>query len=105
MQSHLNSSIRTVRYGELRPCFDAFIDTRTPGSNKKENFTIIGPGVSENPNQHVHITEPHGFNVGGVNPPVASIRSIAMIRPNFSMCIVAAGPLIWVKMGRMHPLP
>lgn len=60
---------RIVRYAELEPCFDAFIDTRTPGSDKKENFTIIGPGVSENPNQHVHIAEPHGFNIGGARQP------------------------------------
>ena len=60
---------RIVRYAELAPCYDAFIDTRTPGSDKKENFTIIGPGVSENPNQHVHIAEPHGFNIGGARQP------------------------------------
>jgi len=60
---------RIVRYGDLRPCLDAFIDTRTPGSDQKENFTIIGPGVSENPNQHVHIAEPHGFNIGGARQP------------------------------------
>ena len=40
------ASSRIVRYSDLRPCFNAFIDTRTPGSDKKENFTIIGPGVS-----------------------------------------------------------
>lgn len=60
---------RIVRYADLAPCYDAFIDTRTPGSDRKENFTIIGPGVSENPNQHVHIAEPHGFNIGGARQP------------------------------------
>lgn len=66
---------RIVRYGELCPCYDAFIDTRTPGSDKKENFTIIGPGVSENPNQHVHIAEPHGFNIGGARQPAGCVNS------------------------------
>ena len=66
---------RIVRYGELKPCHDAFIDTRTPGSNKKENFTIIGPGVSENPRQYVHITEPHGFNIGGARQPSNCVNS------------------------------
>lgn len=66
---------RIVRYNELCPCFDAFIDTRTPGSDKKENFTIIGPGVSENPNQHVHIAEPHGFNIGGARQPAGCVNS------------------------------
>ena len=36
-----------VRYGELVPCKTAFIDAHTPGSDQKENFTIIGGGVSE----------------------------------------------------------
>ena len=60
---------RIVRYADMRPCYNAFIDTRSPGSEAKENFTIIGPGVSENPEQYVHITEPHGFNVGGARHP------------------------------------
>ncbi len=64
-----------VRYGDLRPCYNAFIDTRTPGSEAKENFTIIGPGVSENPDQHVHIAEPHGFNIGGARQPPGCVNS------------------------------
>ncbi len=68
-------SERIVRYDALRPCFNAFIDTRTPGSDRKENFTIIGPGVSENPEQYVHITEPHGFNIGGARQPPACTNS------------------------------
>ena len=60
---------RLVRYRELRPCLNAFVDTYTPGSDRKENFTIIGPGVAEHPDQHVHIAEPHGFNIGGARQP------------------------------------
>lgn len=66
---------RVVKFTDLVPCYDAFIDTRTPGSDKKENFTIIGPGVSENPNQHVHITERHGFNIGGARQPPGCTNS------------------------------
>ena len=66
---------RRVRYEDLRPCFNAFIDTRTPGSEAKENFTIIGPGVSESPEQHVHIAEPHAFNVGGARQPPGCVNS------------------------------
>lgn len=73
--SGANGQDRIVRYADLRPCFDAFIDTRTPGSNAKENFTIIGPGVSENPNQYVHIAEPHGFNIGGARQPPGCVNS------------------------------
>jgi len=60
---------RIVRYGELRPCKTAFIDAHTPGSDQKENFTIIGGGVSESPDQHVHIAIPHGFNIGAAGQP------------------------------------
>ena len=74
-QSEKSAAVRVVRYDELKPCFDAFIDTRTPGSDQKENFTIIGPGVSENPNQHVHIAEPHGFNIGGARQPPGCVNS------------------------------
>jgi mannose-6-phosphate isomerase-like protein (cupin superfamily) len=66
---------RLVRYADLRPCTTAFIDTRTPGSEKKENFTIIGPGVAENPDQHVHIKILHGFNIGGARQPPRCINS------------------------------
>jgi mannose-6-phosphate isomerase-like protein (cupin superfamily) len=66
---------RLVRYSELRPCTTAFIDTRTPGSAEKENFTIIGPGVAENPDQHVHIDIPHGFNIGGARQPPGCVNS------------------------------
>jgi quercetin dioxygenase-like cupin family protein len=68
-------SSRLIRYGDLVPCFNAFIDCRTPGSEAKENFTIIGPGVSENPNQHVHIAEPHGYNIGGARQPPGCVNS------------------------------
>jgi quercetin dioxygenase-like cupin family protein len=60
---------RIVRYGELKPCKTAFIDAHTPGSNQKENFTIIGGGVSESPDQHVHIHETPGFNIGAAGQP------------------------------------
>jgi quercetin dioxygenase-like cupin family protein len=66
---------RLVRYADLRPCTSAFIDTRTPGSDRKENFTIIGPGVAENPEQHVHIRIPHGFNIGGARQPPGCTNS------------------------------
>ena len=58
-----------VRYGNLQPCKTAFIDAHTPGSNQKENFTILGGGVSESPDQHVHLTEKVGFNIGAAGQP------------------------------------
>lgn len=60
---------RLVRYGDLIPCRTAFIDAHTPGSDQKENFTIIGGGVSEAADQHVHITDTPGFNIGAAGQP------------------------------------
>ena len=62
-------SDRIVRYGELKPCRTAFIDAHTPGSDQKENFTIIGGGVSESADQHVHISDQIGFNIGAAGQP------------------------------------
>jgi mannose-6-phosphate isomerase-like protein (cupin superfamily) len=66
---------RLIRYADLKPCTSAFIDTRSPGSDKKENFTLIGPGVAENPDQHIHISIPHGFNIGGARQPAGCLNS------------------------------
>ena len=65
----MTSNVQIVRYGELQPCKTAFIDAHTPGSDQKENFTIIGGGVSESPDQHVHIADPIGFNIGAAGQP------------------------------------
>ena len=65
----LEIEARIVRYGDLVPCKTAFIDAHTPGSDQKENFTIIGGGVSESPDQHVHIKDTPGFNIGAAGQP------------------------------------
>ncbi|KMW57904.1 hypothetical protein AIOL_002872 [Candidatus Rhodobacter oscarellae] len=65
----MDTAPQIVRYGALIPCRTAFIDAHTPGSDHKENFTVIGGGVSESPDQHVHIATPHGFNIGAAGQP------------------------------------
>lgn len=77
MRNKITSSLseRFVPYEDLRPCKTAFIDARSPGSDQKENFTIIGSGVAENPHQHVHIQIPHGFNIGGARQPAGCVNS------------------------------
>ena len=53
---------RIVRYGDLKPCKTAFIDAHTPGEQPKgKTSTIIGGGVSESADQHVHISDTPGF--------------------------------------------
>ena len=71
---------RIVRYGELKPCRTAFIDAHTPGSNQKENFTIIGAGVSESADQHIHIRETPGFNIGAAGQPPKCRNSLHVHR-------------------------
>ena len=67
---------RFIPASGLKYSTDAFIDYRIPGCGPKKNYALIGPGVSQNPNQPVSLREKHGFQVGGVamgpgviNPP------------------------------------
>ena len=74
--NNLARAPRVVRHGELVPCKTAFIDAHSPGSDKKENFTIIGGGVSESPDQHIHIRETPGFNIGAAGQPPGCRNSL-----------------------------
>ena len=65
-----------VRYVDLKPCKTAFIDAHTPGSSQKDNFTIIGSGVSESLDQHVHINQTPGFNIGAAGQPPKCFNSL-----------------------------
>jgi quercetin dioxygenase-like cupin family protein len=78
--TELDIQSRIVRYGDLRPCRTAFIDAHTPGSDQKENFTIIGAGVTESPHQHVHIKETPGFNIGAAGQPPKCRNSLHLHR-------------------------
>ena len=60
---------RTIRRSDWVACNSAFIDCRTPGSDRKENYAFIGAGVSQNANQFVNLTENHGFNLGAAGMP------------------------------------
>ena len=72
----MTRKIQQVKFSELVPCRTAFIDTHNPGTEGKENFTIIGGGVSENPEQYVHIKESPGFNIGGARQPAGCTNSL-----------------------------
>jgi quercetin dioxygenase-like cupin family protein len=60
---------RTIRRSNWVSCNAAFIDCRTPGSDRKENYAFIGSGVSQNADQFVNLTELHGYNVGAAGMP------------------------------------
>ena len=72
----MTQPVQIVRYAELVPCRTAFIDAHTPGSDQKENFTIIGGGVSEAADQHVHIKDTPGFNIGAAGQPPKCLNSL-----------------------------
>ncbi len=63
---------RFIPFDSLRYSTDAFIDYRIPGCAPKKNYALIGPGVSQNPNQPVSLREKHGFQVGGVSMPAGT---------------------------------
>jgi quercetin dioxygenase-like cupin family protein len=60
---------RRVRRSDYVSCTVAFIDCKKPGSHLKENYSIIGPGVTSSADQVVNLPEPHGFNIGAAAMP------------------------------------
>jgi hypothetical protein len=67
---------RTILRKDWVPCKAAFIDCRTPGSDRKDNYSFIGMGVSQSSEQYVNLVEPHGFNVGAAGMPNGTVNSL-----------------------------
>lgn len=83
MSSRLNTVVtqedaaeRTIRRNALISCNAAFIDCRTPGSDLKENYALIGSGVSQSSDQFINLQVPHGYNVGGAAMPNGVTNSL-----------------------------
>ncbi|PKA32196.1 cupin [Cedecea lapagei] len=60
---------RVITPDEMVSCNLAFIDCKLPGSHLKQNYSFIGPGVTQSSEQVVNIPEPHGFNIGAAAMP------------------------------------
>ncbi|MFD4837369.1 hypothetical protein ACFWP0_07645 [Achromobacter sp. NPDC058515] len=60
---------RAVPRNAMVACKLAFIDCKLPGSDQKENYSIIGAGVTQSKDQVVNLTEPHGFSLGAAAMP------------------------------------
>lgn len=60
---------RLIRKSDTVACRVAFIDCKTPGSHLKENYSLIGPGVTSSTDQVINLREPHGFNIGAAAMP------------------------------------
>ncbi len=58
------------------PCKVAFIDCKMPGSELKENYSLVGPGVTQSHDQVVNLSEPHGFSLGVAAMPPGTVNNL-----------------------------
>jgi quercetin dioxygenase-like cupin family protein len=63
------ANARRIQKSDYVSCTVAFIDCKKPGSHLKENYSIIGPGVTSSSEQVINLPEPHGFNIGAAAMP------------------------------------
>ena len=61
---------RHVKRDDYVSCTVAFIDCKKPGSHLKENYSIIGPGVTSSDEQIINLPEAHGFNSSAPAPQI-----------------------------------
>ena len=87
---------RFIPFSGLRYTTEAFIDYRIPGCHPKYNYALIGPGVSQNPNQPVSLRERHGFQVGGVSMPHGKTNPSHMhFTCEVFMCVRGDWKILW----------
>ena len=67
--SQADLAARIVQPADFVADTEAFVDVRIERSKGKASYSFVGPGVSQNADQHVSIAEPHGFNVGAATMP------------------------------------
>lgn len=67
---------RLVRRGDMVACRLAFIDCKMPGSERKENYSLIGAGVTQSAEQMVNLTDPHGFSLGVAAMPPGTTNNL-----------------------------
>ena len=67
---------RLVPRAEMVACKLAFIDCKMPGSEAKENYSLIGAGVTQSRDQVVNLTDPHGFSLGVAAMPPGTVNNL-----------------------------
>ena len=67
---------RLVKRSDMVACKVAFIDCKMPGSQAKENYSLIGPGVTQSADQVVNLKEPHGFSMGVAAMPPGTVNNL-----------------------------
>ena len=87
---------RTILRKDLKEDRAAFLDTKIPGSEAKINYPLIGPGVSENADQIIPVTEPHGFNLGGAVMPAGVVNNLHLhFTAEVFMCMAGEWQFRW----------
>lgn len=69
-------SARILRRTQMIPERVAFIDCKMPGSHLKENYSLIGSGVSQATKKEISISEPHGFGLGVAAMPAGITNNL-----------------------------
>ena len=62
---------RLIQRSDMLACKVAFIDCKMPRSERKENYSLVGAGVTQSHHQVVNITEAHGVSLGVAAMPPA----------------------------------
>ena len=63
----IDINTRLARFEDLIPSKVPFVEGKLKGHQDRSNYSIVGPGVSEDSKQNVKIAEAHGFNIGAVS--------------------------------------
>ncbi|MEO0503305.1 MAG: hypothetical protein AAFZ14_08270 [Pseudomonadota bacterium] len=74
--SQADADARHVKRSDYQSCTVAFIDCKKPGSHLKQNYSIIGPGVTSSSEQVINLPEPHGFNIGAAAMPTGITNNL-----------------------------
>ena len=60
-------NIKLAKFKDLIPSSLPFVEGKLDGHKERKNYSILGPGVAEDADQSIKISEPHGFNLGAVS--------------------------------------
>jgi quercetin dioxygenase-like cupin family protein len=67
---------RLIKRSDMVACALAFIDCKMPGSERKLNYSLVGPGVTQSRDQVVNLTEAHGFSLGVAAMPPGTVNNL-----------------------------
>lgn len=99
--SACEAASRTIRKSDFVACSLAFIDCKTPGSHLKQNYSMIGPGVTTSTDQVVNLREPHGFNIGAAAMPHGIVNNLHMhFTAEVFMCFDGEYEIRWGPEGK-----